>query len=139
LTTRRRSLYLQHAAEKQAELLAVFDAANVTECYQRTESIIPQQALALANSSLVLAQSRNLARSLTREVGESPTAFVTAAFEQVLSRPPTAEECSTCERFLASQASLLRGRVNVPADLNQRAREDLVHVLLNHNEFVTIR
>src|SRR5262249_33592596 len=29
----RRSLYFRHAAEKQMEFLAIFDAAGVTECY----------------------------------------------------------------------------------------------------------
>jgi hypothetical protein len=136
LTSRRRSLYLRHAAEKEAELLALFDAANVTECYQRTESIVPQQALALANSSLVETSARALARRLSEEVGTRPTAFVTVAFEEVLGRPPTAEERSTCEYFLASQANLLARKA---ADPHQRARTDLVHVLMNHNEFVTIR
>src|SRR5262249_31381266 len=112
LTSRRRSLYFRHAAEKQMEFLALFDAANVTECYQRTESIAPQQALALANSTLALAQARLLARSLTRELGDKATAetdaeFVRAAFEQVLSRPPTAQEQAECLRFLGEQAVLL--------------------------------
>src|SRR5207248_2350486 len=52
LTTPRRSLYFQHAQEKQMEFLKLFDAAAVTECYQRKESVQPQQALALANSAL---------------------------------------------------------------------------------------
>src|SRR5207249_1645452 len=58
LTTKRRSLYYRHAAEKQMEFLLIFDAASVNECYRRAESVVPQQALAMANSSLVLAQSR---------------------------------------------------------------------------------
>ena len=47
LTVPRRSLYFRHAAEKQMEFLKLFDAAAVTECYQRKESVVPQQALAL--------------------------------------------------------------------------------------------
>ena len=46
LTVPRRSLYFQHAAEKQMEFLQIFDGAGVTECYRRKESILPQQALA---------------------------------------------------------------------------------------------
>src|SRR5262249_47663734 len=53
LTTFRRSIYYRHAPEKQAEFLRLFDAANQNECYERSESINPQQALALANSVLV--------------------------------------------------------------------------------------
>src|SRR5262249_1740796 len=42
LSVPRRSLYFRHAAEKQMEFLKLFDAASVTECYQRKESILPQ-------------------------------------------------------------------------------------------------
>jgi hypothetical protein len=157
LTPRRRSLYFQHAAEKQMEFLSLFDAANVTECYSRTESVVPQQALAMANSALVLAQSRLLARSLSKEVGAKPTpaansAFVKAGFECVLGRLPTIPEQTACEDFLKSQAALLAdkkkltpfnagppGVVQPAADPHQRARESLIHVLMNHHEFVTIR
>ena len=34
------------------EFMDLFDGANVTECYERTVSIVPQQALAMANSTL---------------------------------------------------------------------------------------
>jgi hypothetical protein len=154
LTSKRRSLYLQHAAEKQVEFLSLFDAANVTECYQRTESIIPQQALALSNSSLVLAQSRLLSARLTKQAGEQPAAnaaFVKAAFQAVLGRPPTEQEQAECEKFLTEQAALLAdkkltpfggaGAAPVPPSPvpHLRAREGLVHVLMNHNDFVTIR
>src|SRR5712692_7676596 len=70
LSAHRRSLYFQHAAEKTMVFLSLYDNANVTECYARTESVVPQQALALANSSLVLEQSRLLARRLCQQVGE---------------------------------------------------------------------
>ena len=42
LTVPRRSLYFRHAAEKQMEFLRIFDAAGVTECYRRKESILPE-------------------------------------------------------------------------------------------------
>src|SRR5262249_30143100 len=105
LTSPRRSLYFRHAAEKQVEFLTLFDAANVSECYQRSESIVPQQALALSNSPLVLAESRRLARALSAAVGQQPTAeanaaFVKAAFERVLGRQPSADEQAECVRFL---------------------------------------
>jgi len=157
LTVPRRSLYFRHAAEKEVEFLQLFDAANVTECYQRSESIVPQQALALSNSTLVVSQGRRLARALFKEVGEqceeaATGRFVRIAFEQVLSRPPSAQEQAECCRFLQAQAKLLADRKNLtpfvasapaalaPAgEVNLRAREDLIQVLLNHNDFVTIR
>ncbi len=153
LTSRRRSLYFRHAAEKQMEFLTLFDAASVTECYRRSESLVPQQALALSNSSLALEQSRLLARALSQKIGTSDVVgFVKAGFEQVLSRPPTAEEAAACAQFLHEHTALLSrvdkrtasagasvSRVPAAVDPAQRARENLIHVLVNHNDFVTIR
>jgi hypothetical protein len=146
----RRSLYFRHAAEKEMEFLRLFDSAPVTECYQRQQSIVPQQALALANSELTLRHARLLARRLLREVGGDPAAFTTAAFESVLTRPPTARETAECVAFLKAQAGRSAGGEQhaAPADAAGRApaadpalraRENLVHVLLNHHEFVTVR
>ncbi|MEX2118835.1 MAG: PSD1 and planctomycete cytochrome C domain-containing protein [Pirellulales bacterium] len=151
-TSRRRSLYFQHANEKQMVLLKLFDAASVNECYRRDESIVPQQALALANSGLSLSQARLLAGQLSSAGTLPDEDFISAAFEQVLCRGPSAAERGECLRFLAGQARLLEDKekltgfaggspAEVPpsADPAQRARENLVHVLLNHNDFVTIR
>jgi hypothetical protein len=153
LTTRRRSLYFRHAAEKQMEFLSLFDAASVNECYRRSESIVPQQALALSNSSLVLAQSRLLARSLSQQAGTADAvAFIKAGFEQVLSRPPSGVEVVACQQFLREQAARLSDSTKLTRSLGspaspiapasdplQRAREGLIHVLMNHHDFVTIR
>jgi hypothetical protein len=148
-TSPRRSLYFRFNTEYRVQFLDSFDPASPTECYARHESILPQQALALINSALALNQSRRLARRLA---DEAPQAFVTAAFEQVLSRPPTAEERSRCERFLREQADLVHQPAKLTpfppspdavmppaADPAQRARENLIQVLFNHNDFVTIR
>ena len=157
LTSNRRSLYFRHAKEKRVTFLRLFDSSNVLSCYRRTESIVPQQALALANSPLSFAQARRLAGSITAQVAREPgstrdAAFVARAFERVLGRSPTPEEQAECTRYLASQARRLADRSRLTpfargpaaaiapaADPAQRARESLVHVLLNHNDFVTIR
>lgn len=154
LTTNRRSIYYRYAPEKMMEFMTLFDSANVTECYQRTESVVPQQALALSNSSLVLAQSRMLAGKLTKQLGAdaSPATFIKAGFVHVLCRPPTEQEMQVCQQFLTKQAALLaNGKSLTPfaggsaaavgpaAVSNLRARENLIHVLFNHNEFITIR
>src|SRR5690606_17491702 len=68
-TTYRRSLYFQHANEKQMLMLLTFDAASPTECYRRSTSVVPQQALALANSGLAVSASRWTAQTIARESG----------------------------------------------------------------------
>src|SRR5262249_27519082 len=135
-TSGRRSLYFRHAKEKRVTFLKMFDSPNVTSCYRRTESVVPQQALALANSKLALEQAKRLAVAIEKEVnmsanGDSPAndRFVDAAFARILGRGPTPEERGECSRFLVAQSRLPAGR----------ARADLVHVLFNHNDFVTVR
>lgn len=150
-TTPRRSVYFRHAYEKQMPMLVVFDAANPTDCYRRSESIVPQQALALANSPLAIDQSRHAASRLSAEA-EDDAAFVSEAYAAILGREPTDSERSACESFLTHQANLLStpekltpstgtANTSIPpaSDAMLRAREDLVHVLFNHNDFVTVR
>jgi hypothetical protein len=150
----RRSIYFQHAYEKQHKFLELFDTASVNECYRRSESIVPQQALALANSDTSLNQARLLAKKLSELAAKDATparAFVQIAYEQILSREPTTAEQAECETFLTSQAAMLRdvgkltpltggpkAAVAPAADPVQRARENLTLVLYNHNDFVTI-
>jgi hypothetical protein len=159
LTSPRRSLYFRHTKEKRVTFLRLFDSSNVVSCYRRTESIVPQQALALANSPLGFSQARRLAASITSQLARGPgwnsthdAAFVTTAFERVLGRDPSRQEEAECVGYLTDQARRLADRTRLtpfapgpnpalpPAtDPAQRARESLVHVLLNHNDFVTIR
>jgi hypothetical protein len=122
LQSRRRSLYLEHTPDVPIQFLKTFDSANPSECYAREESVVPHQALALANSELSRTQAAILARRLY-DAGQQDAQFVSSAFEAVLGRAPTAEEDRAARRFLRGESD----------------REDLVHVLLNHNDFVTIR
>jgi hypothetical protein len=145
----RRSLYFRHGHERQMKFLLPFDAADVLECYQRTTTVIPQQALALMNGVLVRDQARVLAGKITPQV-RSDEEFVARAFEHVLSRLPSPEESGRCRSFLDNLARVLSkplayeskapgGRVAPSGDPAQRARENLVHVLMNHNDFITVR
>ena len=151
----RRSLYFRHTPDEKPLMLELFDAANPAECFERTESIVPQQALALANGDFCHSQARLMARKLDASLAKvnSDAAFITSAFEMVLNRKPLPEERGPCEAFLKTHAVELRdGKALTPdpnATVNSavppspeprlRARENLVHVLLNYNEFTTIR
>jgi hypothetical protein len=83
---------------------------------------------------------------------QSTTAFIDALFERVLCRPPGADERNTCSQFLTEQTARLadtkkltsfagdeKAEVEANAVPHLHARENLAHVLLNHNEFVTAR
>jgi hypothetical protein len=157
MTVPRRSIYFRSSKEKKMTFLDVFDRANVTDCYRRSQTVVPQQALAMANSPLSLAAARRLAGTLVCELPatsgpQADAAFVAAAIERALGRPPTTEEQALCLEFLATQsrrfaepealvafASGPANEVQPSPDPHQRARENLVHVLLNHNDFLTVR
>jgi hypothetical protein len=155
LESHRRSIYFQHTPDVQVTFLKVFDEANPNECFQRNESIVPHQALALANSKLSLLVARTLERQLTKQTGDVAvvdTKFVADAFDVILNRPPSVAERSESLKFLREQEQLFQdpkkltpiatgaaGEMKPEADPHLRARENLVHVLLNHTDFVTIR
>jgi hypothetical protein len=159
LESRRRALYfnVRPIGFDGQKVLAAFDAPNPGECYRRSESIVPQQALALSNSPLVQHHGRLLARrlwdSLIDETAATPSdaEFILAAYEQILGRRPTAAEREACAEFLRQQVALYysvgptalptaaaAGVVSASTDPAARAREGLVRALLNHTEFVTV-
>jgi hypothetical protein len=125
LTTFRRSLYYSVFPEQggKSELGELFDAPDALDCYRRTRSVIPQQALALTNSELIHRLSAALVESTAEPTSEG---FIIAIFERILSRPPTASEIEACSKFVTDPA-------------NPRQRGSLVRALMNHNDFVTIR
>jgi Protein of unknown function (DUF1549)/Protein of unknown function (DUF1553)/Planctomycete cytochrome C len=146
LVSRRRSLYFTHHGESRMTFLELFDAADPCDCYRRPSSVVPQQALALANSELSAELSARLARELNA-VGSpdaaccSDAAFVDAAFERVLCRAPSAGERALCGDFLARQAELANegGEGLSPEERRARSRGGLIRALFNHSDFVTIR
>lgn len=123
-TVLRRSLYFRQDKERQMTFLSLFDGAKVNECYQRKTTVAPQQALAMFNSQVVDGQARKIADAHgTLNGGE----FITTLFEHILGREPTPVETAECTQFLTA----LNG--------SEEARRQLALVLLNHNDFVTIR
>ncbi len=180
LTSRRRSLYFAYHGEEKMEFLELFDAANPLDCYKRSTSVQPQQALALTNSELTRTLSRQLAKKLWARVSAEPVVsepvvaesvssviserptdlsggintpetqafrYTELAFLQVLNRMPQDAELKASLEFLEQQASRLSPSASGTAsetaastvDPNERARENLIHALMNHNDFVTIR
>lgn len=123
LSSPRRSLYLRCAAEKQPEIMQVFDGPSVVECYERKPTVMPQQALALMNSELT--QNRAAALAAQSVAEKDDAAFVRAVFIRCLTREPSAGELAACLEFLK------------PA--TPKLREMFCLTMLNHHEFLTLR
>jgi len=137
-TVYRRSMYFTHSRDKRSKFISMFDDADILRCYRRKESIVPQQALALSNSRLALKMSRLItARIQKTQAQKSDREFVEVAFETLLLTPPTSDEMSACLDAIQETLQLLKKRGQKQPTL--RARENLVHALLNHNDFITVR
>ena len=137
-SARRRSLYFVHSHNDHQPFLAAFDDASVLDCYRRAESIVPQQALAMENSSLATALADKIAQHLAEaRPNAADSDFIRKAFLSILSVEPTANELATMSEMLNRMTDLARAKKRPNPE--GFARTNLVHTLLNHNDFITIR
>lgn len=130
-TSTQRSLYFFHSNNDRNLFLTTFDDALVKDCYRREQSIVPQQALALANSRLVLDSSERIAKRLSVETVES-AAFIRIAFRTIVGIEPSAAEVDVSQSAMTQWQTL-------DGSTPESARANLVWALLNHNDFVTLR
>ena len=130
LKSKRRSIYFRQAAEKEMEFLKIFDGPAVTECYMRRPTVVPQQALAMANSELTFNEAKLLAKKLAAPGGDEMESFARQSFVRILARHPSDDELKLCREFLESRTKSTSA---------EKARVALVAVLFNHNDFVTVR
>lgn len=132
-TSWRRTLYYSCQPEEdgKSSLGMLFDGPDASDCYRRTQTVIPQQSLALTNSPLVHELSSGIVMQIESRMPQGtqsdPTSFVQSAFGSILSRSPSQQELQLCLEYLSesTDAPMLRA--------------SLVRVLLNHNDFITIR
>jgi hypothetical protein len=138
-TVMRRSLYFTHSRDDEHKFLEMFNNASILECYRREESVLPQQALALANSKLPLNAAAKLAERIEREnAAQTDADFIATAFETVLATRPTSEEQAVCLAALERlKRSVSEGRDTNAVTTTARAR--FLHALLNHNDYLTVR
>ncbi|MBI1312730.1 DUF1553 domain-containing protein [bacterium] len=131
----RRSLYFRNTPNTKMAFLETFDVADPNTCYRRRESVVPQQALALMNSDLTAVRAPLVSENIqaTGSATASDSEFINAAFETVLNRHPTEQEAIRSLSFLTGQAA------STDAANQTAVRTQFVHVLLLHNDFVTIR
>ena len=136
-TSRRRSLYLWHSRDGRDPFLASFDDAEIFACYRRSETIVPQQALTMSNSRLALETARRLRSRIDADGVLPAEIFLERAFLAVLASRPDPQERAACLETLAKLEAIARN--DERPDPRARARDSLVHALLNHNDFVTVR
>lgn len=128
----RRSLYFFHSNNERNLFLTIFDEARVTDCYRREQSVVPQQALALTNSKLILDAAPKIAAELMSGEMLSDETFVRKAFQRLLGFTPSAEEVSKSCQALTEWRFL-------PETTAEAACGHFVWALINHNDFVTLR
>jgi mono/diheme cytochrome c family protein len=135
--SRRRSLYFVHSHNDHQKFLSMFDDANVLDCYRRTESIVPQQALALENSSFVAAMAPRIVQRITATGSADDVDFVRDAFVMILAVEPTDDEQTVLVELLQRMTEVaVSQKREAPKSF---ARTSLVQTLLNHNDFITVR
>ncbi|TVQ02634.1 MAG: DUF1553 domain-containing protein [Planctomycetaceae bacterium] len=161
LTTHRRSLYYSVYPEDggKSPLGQLFDGPDAADCYRRTRSVVPQQALALTNSDWVHQVAAGIVDRWEQTSAARPQAaasvdetFIRDQFLRILGRDPTAAEQELCLTALASApatdpvdsaTAAASGEATAEAepavDQTRSRRESLVRVLLNHNDLITIR
>jgi hypothetical protein len=135
--SRRRSLYFWHSDISRNLFLTTFDDAGVVECYQRDQSIVPQQALALSNAALVHESAAQIAARIAAAggAGMGEEEFLNRAYVMLVGRRPSAEERAACEAAMAKWRAEAKPGAGGP----DPTRSLMVWALLNHNDFVTLR
>jgi mono/diheme cytochrome c family protein len=132
----RRSLYFFHSNNERNTFLTTFDEALVKECYRRDQSIVPQQALALSNSRLVLDSAVKIAERIDSQAKQED-AFIAESFLQIVGIQPDDAMIAASKQAMQQWRSLPDTGLGQSTAIKDRVL--LVWSLLNHNDFVTLR
>lgn len=148
----RRSLYIFTRRSLPYPLLETFDMANAQQIHSKRDvTTTPRQALTLVNSDIVFGWSQALAGRIINEVGWNEDAQLERLYQILFARQPKEEEKEALKIFLSQHQKTLVEKaddgklalavpvgVKVKPDdpLKASAFVDLVHTVLNSNEFV---
>jgi hypothetical protein len=148
----RRSLYIFTRRSLPYPLLETFDMANAQQIHSKRDvTTTPLQALTLINSDIIFGWSQALAGRIINEVGWNEDAQLERLYQILFARQPKDEEKEALRTFLVQhQKTLVEkaddgklalavpvGAKTKPEDpLKASAFVDLVHTVLNSNEFV---
>ena len=142
----RRAIYVLRKRRAPVTLLEVFDAPKpAPNCTERRESNVAPQALQMMNGEATLEHARNLSGRLIDEHPGRTEDQIVAAYERILSRPPTSEEARMAAEDIAGLdrhwlAHLEQTRYVGPRQEAARwmALGSFSHALLNSAEFLYI-
>ncbi len=127
----RRSLYFTQHGESQMQFLSTFDGANPCECYRRSSTVLPSQALALANSELLVHYGRLCAATLSRSLLVSrralaPVPVSRRALAPVVEAPRFVSQLPSSSEQSDSNCLPLSRRALAPVPVSRRALAPVV-------------
>ena len=148
----RRSLYIFTRRSVAYPMLATFDMASAQQVHSKRDvTTTPLQALTLYNSDLVFQWSQDLAGRVIREAGNSQTAQLDRLYQILFARNPDQFEKATLTAFLSSHEKVIEEKATdgkfaialpvglksaaTPNPIREAAFVDLVHTIVNSNEF----
>jgi hypothetical protein len=149
----RRSLYIFTRRSVPYPLLEAFNAPNTQQVHPTREvTTTPLQALTLINDETVFQLSQAIAGRVIHEAGADENAEFTRLFQILFSRNPDDYEKAALARFLDDHQKVLTRRIldgkftlaepialkddELSNPIRQAAFVDLVHTVVNSNDFV---
>jgi hypothetical protein len=130
----RRSVYLlARRAFQLSEFIAFDQPVVATTCPERNRSAVPLQALTMLNGAFLWEQSERLAGCLP---AGSCAEQISALFQRVLAREPSADESRESAQFLARQSEFYRTQGSQADVAAHKALVHLCHTILNTSEFL---
>ena len=148
----RRSLYIFTRRSVAYPMLDTFDMASAQQVHsKRNVTTTPLQALTLYNSDLVFQWSQSLAGRVIREAGDRQSARIDRLYQILFARSPDKFEKATLQAFLSSHEKVIADKATdgkfaialpvglkssgTPNPIREAAFVDLVHTVVNSNEF----
>ena len=135
--TPRRSVYLPVLRSAVYDVMQAFDFGDPSVINgERSSTTVAPQALFMMNHKLVATSATRLAESLLAATELDDAGRIRRAYEQTVSRPPTAAETQRLLAFLAHADTHLGPEPTAPAERRRLLWRSLCRVLLAANEFV---
>jgi len=142
VTGSRRSVYLQQLRKHPPSLLESFDLPSMNpNCLERSESLVPTQALHLWNDTAVRQLAGRFGDRVSNYVNEEEQ--VRQVYWIALGRPPAPAESSTCVETLRELKGGWLKQLAASDDAAQkeaerRALSTLCHTILNSANFIYV-